>query len=143
MTPLQMFEKSDEFYINLGLEPNKMSYTGESIIERPESPLIVCHASAWDFCDGKDFRIKQCTSVNMVDFVTVHHEMGHIQYYIQYADQPLPFRRGANPGFHEAVGDLIALSVSTPQHLQKVSFPNCTLSPKCLKKKINAFLYFR
>lgn len=120
MTVKEMFEKSDQFYKNLGLESNEMSYTGQSIIERPEDRLIVCHASAWDFCDGSDFRIKQCTSVNMVDFVTVHHEMGHIQYYIQYKDQPLPFRRGANPGFHEAVGDLIALSVSTPQHLQKV-----------------------
>lgn len=51
----------------------------------------------------------------------VHHEMGHINYYILYKDQPLVLRKGANPGFHEAVGDLIALSVSTPQHLKKVN----------------------
>lgn len=100
---------------------NEMSYTGESIIEKPvDGRDIVCHASAWDFCDGTDFRIKQCTLVNMNHFVTVHHEMGHIQYYIQYADQPLTLRAGANPGFHEAIGDVIALSVSTPQHLEKV-----------------------
>lgn len=46
--------------------------------------------------------------------------MGHIQYYIQYKDQPLPLRAGANPGFHEAVGDLVALSVSNPSHLKKI-----------------------
>lgn len=46
--------------------------------------------------------------------------MGHIQYYILYKDQPTTFRVGANPAFHEAVGDLIALSVTTPTHLKKV-----------------------
>lgn len=120
-TVLQMFQESDRFYQDLGLKSNVMSYTGpKPIIEKPTDRDIVCHASAWDFCDGRDFRIKQCTLVNQKDLVTVHHEMGHIQYYIQYAGQPMPFRKGANPGFHEAIGDLIALSVSTPQHLQKI-----------------------
>lgn len=71
---------------------------------------------------GEDFRIKMCTSVNQEDFVTVHHEMGHINYFILYKDQPLVLRTGANPGFHEAVGDLIALSVSTPQHLERIGY---------------------
>lgn len=43
-------------------------------------------------------RIKMCTKVNMEDFVTIHHEMGHIQYYIQYKNQPYALRSGANPG---------------------------------------------
>lgn len=97
-----------------------MSYTGESVISKPSDRVIVCHASAWDFCDGKDYRIKQCTSVDHRNFITIHHEMGHIQYYILYKDQPIVFRTGANPGFHEAVGDLMALSVATPNHLEKV-----------------------
>lgn len=46
--------------------------------------------------------------------------MGHINYFILYKDQPLTLRTGANPAFHEAVGDLIALSVSTPKHLEKM-----------------------
>lgn len=61
-----------------------------------------------------------CTKVNNEDFITIHHELGHIMYYLLYKDQPLLFRTGANPGFHEAVGDTIALSVSTPQHLKTV-----------------------
>lgn len=61
-----------------------------------------------------------CTNINNEDFLTIHHEMGHIQYYIQYKELPVMLRTGANPGFHEAVGDAIALSVATPQHLQKV-----------------------
>lgn len=65
-------------------------------------------------------RIKQCTSVTMEQLFTVHHEMGHIQYYLQYKDQPVSFRSGANPGFHEAIGDVLSLSVSTPSHLEKI-----------------------
>lgn len=66
-------------------------------------------------------RIKQCTVVNMDDLITVHHEMGHVQYFLQYMDQPISFRDGANPGFHEAVGDVMALSVSTPKHLHSIN----------------------
>lgn len=65
-------------------------------------------------------RIKQCTRVTMDQLSTVHHEMGHIQYYLQYKDQPVSLRGGANPGFHEAIGDVMALSVSTPAHLHKI-----------------------
>lgn len=66
-------------------------------------------------------RIKQCTSVNMEDLVVAHHEMGHIQYFMQYKDLPVTFREGANPGFHEAIGDVLALSVSTPKHLHSLN----------------------
>ena len=61
-----------------------------------------------------------CTDITMEDLVTIHHEMGHIEYFMQYKDQPVVFRDGANPGFHEAIGDLMALSVSTPGHLHKI-----------------------
>lgn len=56
----------------------------------------------------------------MDDLITVHHEMGHVQYFLQYKDQPVSFRDGANPGFHEAIGDVMALSVATPKHLQSI-----------------------
>ncbi|XP_041788026.1 angiotensin-converting enzyme-like [Anopheles merus] len=115
----RMFEMSDEFYQSLGLPSSAMSYGAKAVIEKPPQK-IVCHASAWDFCDGEDFRIKMCTNINMRDFITVHHEMGHIMYYILYKDQPNLFRTGATPAFHEAVGDTIALSVTTPNHLRKV-----------------------
>ena len=44
-------------------------------------------------------------------------EQDHIQF--KNLSQPIIFRTGANPGFHEAVGDTIALSVNTPEHLYK------------------------
>lgn len=61
-----------------------------------------------------------CTNINFEDFVTIHHQMGHIQYFIQYKDQPITLRDGANPAFHEAISDTIALSVATPKHLEKL-----------------------
>ena len=61
-----------------------------------------------------------CTLINMGDFVTIHHELGHIYYYLLYWDQPKEYREGANQGFHEAVGDTLVLSVQTPDHLKSI-----------------------
>ena len=43
-------------------------------------------------------RIKMCTLVNVDNVYTVHHEMGHIQYAMQYKDHAFLFREGANSG---------------------------------------------
>ena len=65
-----------------------------------------------------------CMGVSQQDLITVSHEMGHAEYYLLYQDQPVEFRTGANPGFHEAVGDTIALSVMTPEHLKEIKLLN-------------------
>jgi peptidyl-dipeptidase A len=96
------------------------TFWDKSIIEKPiDGRDIVCHASAWDFFSPNDVRIKQCTRITMDHLFTVHHELGHIQYFLQYQHLPVVYRDGANPGFHEAIGDAIALSI-TPKHLKKV-----------------------
>nr|XP_020043995.1 angiotensin-converting enzyme isoform X2 [Castor canadensis] len=121
-TPKRMFEEADNFFTSLGLLPVPPEFWNKSMLEKPtDGREVVCHASAWDFYNGKDFRIKQCTTVNMEELVVVHHEMGHIQYFMQYKDLPVAFREGANPGFHEAIGDVLALSVSTPKHLHSLN----------------------
>nr|XP_046233461.1 angiotensin-converting enzyme [Scatophagus argus] len=118
---IRMFQESDKFFTSLGLLPMPQEFWDKSMLEKPsDGRRVVCHASAWDFYNRKDFRIKQCTVVTMDDLITVHHEMGHVQYFLQYKDQPVSFRDGANPGFHEAIGDVLALSVSTPKHLQSI-----------------------
>lgn len=94
----RVFHLADEYFVSLGMKPVPDSFWTDSMLEKPADRDVVCHASAWDFCNGKDFRIKQCTEVTMADFITAHHELGHIQYYMQYVDQPLVFRDGANPG---------------------------------------------
>jgi peptidyl-dipeptidase A len=116
-----MFHEADKFFTDLGMIPMPQEFFDETMFTKPEDGReVVCHASAWDFYNQKDFRIKMCTTVTQLDFITIHHEMGHIEYFLQYKGQPVAFREGANPGFHEAVGDTLALSVSTLDHLYKV-----------------------
>ncbi|XP_070546859.1 angiotensin-converting enzyme-like isoform X2 [Ptychodera flava] len=119
-TAMRMFEMADEFFQSLGFQPMPKSFWNKSVFVKPTDRDIVCHPSAEDFFTDKDVRIKMCTEVNMFDLYTIHHEMGHCQYYLSYRRQPIIFRAGANPAFHEAVGDTIALSVNTPKHLHSV-----------------------
>jgi len=116
-----MFEKAEEFFESIGLKSMPEEFWSGSIIKKPDDGRdLTCHASAWDFYNGKDFRIKQCTAIDQSDFETVNHEMGHIQYFLQYKKQPYLFRNGANPGFHEAVADILALAVNTPNSYQRL-----------------------
>lgn len=116
-----MVKIAENFFKSLGMEPLPQEFWNHSIFVKPtDGREINCHASAWDFLNGKDFRIKMCSEVNMNDLFIMHHEMGHIYYYIHYKDQPFQFKEGANPGFHEAIGDLMTLSVMTPSHLHKI-----------------------
>ena len=70
-----------------------------SILEKPKDRELICHASAWDFYDGKDFRIKQCTEVTMEHLLTAHHEMGHVEYYLQY--------KNVRPDYVKAIFDVV------------------------------------
>lgn len=96
----QMFQVSDEFFTSLGLPTNNMSFTGESIIEKPLNRTIRCRDPAWDFCDGHDFRLKMCTTIDEEDLTAVHYNMARIQYFIQYKSLPLTLRAPANPAFY-------------------------------------------
>uniref|UniRef100_A0A0B7B0W6 Angiotensin-converting enzyme n=1 Tax=Arion vulgaris TaxID=1028688 RepID=A0A0B7B0W6_9EUPU len=120
-TPVKIFQTADSFFQSLGMIKMPDTFWAKSMLEKPKDGRdVVCHASAWDFRNGVDFRVKQCTDITQEDLVTAHHEMGHVEYYLQYKHHPLPFRRGANPGFHEAVGDVISLSVQTPGHMKSI-----------------------
>ena len=67
----------------------------------------------------QDVRIKMCITPTEEDFKTIHHELGHIYYYLAYRKQPILFQTGANDGFHEAIGDTVALSM-TPSYLKQI-----------------------
>ncbi|NUT00760.1 MAG: M2 family metallopeptidase [Sphingomonas sp.] len=115
-TPEQMVKAGERFYTSLGFAPLPESFWTRSQITRPRDREVVCHASAWDVDNKDDLRIKMCTKVNADDFVTIHHELGHNFYQRAYNQQPFLYLNGANDGFHEAIGDFIALSV-TPEYL--------------------------
>lgn len=118
-TPEQMMKTGEGFFVSLGLDPLPKTFWERSMIVRPKDREVVCHASAWDVDNVQDVRIKMCTQINAEDFQTVHHEQGHNFYQRAYNKQDFLFRDGANDGFHEAIGDFIALSV-TPEYLKKL-----------------------
>ncbi len=117
--PLKMFKTGEGFYTSLGLAPLPATFWQRSQITRPRDREVICHASAWDVDNKDDLRIKMCTKVNGDDFVTIHHEMGHNYYQRAYNKLPYLYLNGANDGFHEAIGDFIALSV-TPDYLTQI-----------------------
>uniref|UniRef100_A0A6M2E0U0 Angiotensin-converting enzyme n=1 Tax=Xenopsylla cheopis TaxID=163159 RepID=A0A6M2E0U0_XENCH len=120
-TVVKLFELADDFFKSINLTGVPPSFWERSMLEKPaDGREVVCHASAWDFSKDSDVRIKMCTRLDTSDFQTIHHEMGHIQYFLQYEHLPVIYREGANPGFHEAIGDTIAMSAMTAKHLRKL-----------------------
>ncbi|HKP77319.1 MAG TPA: M2 family metallopeptidase, partial [Longimicrobiaceae bacterium] len=119
MDAVAMTRAAERFFTSLGFAPLPQTFWERSMLVKPRDRDVVCHASAWDIDDQEDVRIKACLEPTGEDFVTVHHEMGHNIYQRAYRRQPVLFRNGANDGFHEAIGDAIALSI-TPDYLKQV-----------------------
>ncbi|RYE89880.1 MAG: peptidase M2 family protein, partial [Myxococcales bacterium] len=117
--PVRMVKLAESFFTSLGMEKLPATFWERSMLTKPKDREVVCHASAWDPGYNGDLRIKMCIKVDEEDLVTIHHELGHDYYYQHYFKQPILFQSGANDGFHEAVGDTLALSV-TPAYLQKI-----------------------
>ncbi|MBA3940359.1 MAG: peptidyl-dipeptidase, partial [Sphingopyxis sp.] len=114
--PLDMVKAGENFYSSLGMAPLPDTFWKRSLFTKPADREVICHASAWDIDNKDDIRIKMCIKVNADDFTTIHHELGHNYYQRAYNKQPFLYLNGANDGFHEAIGDFVALSI-TPQYL--------------------------
>ena len=115
----EMVRYGERFFTSLGFDPLPKTFWDRSLFTKPKDREVVCHASAWDVDAVNDLRIKMCIEITEEDFQTVHHELGHNFYQRAYNQLPALFRDSANDGFHEAVGDTIALSV-TPKYLVTV-----------------------
>jgi len=116
---LGMVHYGINFFSSLGFSPPPETFWERSLFLKPRDRDVVCHASAWDIDNQEDVRLKMCIEIRDEDFVTIHHELGHNYYQRAYKDQSTLFQDSANDGFHEAVGDTIALSV-TPEYLKEV-----------------------
>jgi peptidyl-dipeptidase A len=116
---LDMVHYGESFFTSLGFAPLPDTFWQRSMFVKPRDRDVVCHASAWDIDSLDDLRVKLCLDITEEDFITVHHELGHNFYQRAYNKLPFIFRDSANDGFHEAIGDTIALSV-TPEYLVKI-----------------------
>jgi peptidyl-dipeptidase A len=133
-----MVKIGENFFTSLGFDPLPPSFWERSMFTRPRDREVVCHASAWDVNWDDDLRIKMCIEPTTDDLVVIHHELGHDFYYSQYYKMPILFQTsGANDGFHEAIGDTIALSV-TPQYLKDRGL--LTTLPQGDKGRIDALM---
>ncbi len=122
LSEVEMVEYAEDFFISIGFKPLPETFWERSLFVKPVDRSVVCHASAWNLDPANnDLRIKMCIEKNEEDFVTIHHELGHIFYYQAYNHLPTLFQGGANDGFHEAFGDLLSLSI-TPEYLKKIDF---------------------
>lgn len=119
IAPLEMVRIGERFYTSLGFAPLPPSFWDRSLFVRPRDREVVCHASAWDIDLEADVRVKMCIEQTAEDFATIHHELGHNFYQRAYKDLAVIFRDSANDGFHEAIGDTVALSV-TPEYLVRI-----------------------
>jgi peptidyl-dipeptidase A len=117
--PVGMVRIGERFFSSLGFAPLPGTFWERSLFVKPRDREVVCHASAWNVNSVDDLRIKMCIDVTAEDFTTIHHELGHNYYQRAYNTLPMAFRDSANDGFHEALGDTIALSV-TPEYLVRI-----------------------
>src|SRR5579864_2063228 len=115
-----MVKYGESFFSSIGFAPLPETFWQRSLFTKPQDRDVVCHASAWDVDEKNDLRIKMCIQITEEDFRVIHHELGHNYYQRAYNQQSPLFRGSANDGFHEAVGDTIALSV-TPEYLKTIS----------------------
>jgi peptidyl-dipeptidase A len=126
---ISMTRQAEGFFSSLGLDPLPETFWERSMFVQPRDREVVCHASAWNVDDVEDLRIKMCIEVNAEDFQVIHHELGHNYYQRAYNRQPHLFRGSANDGFHEALGDAVALSV-TPEYLLEIGLIDALPSPE-------------
>lgn len=125
----KMTKTAENFFVSLGMPALPASFYEKSLLEKPRDRDVVCHASAWHIDLKDDVRIKMCIKPEEDDFRTIHHELGHIYYYLAYKDQPVLFQGSANDGFHEALGDTIQLSI-TRKYLQDIGLLSSSSKPK-------------
>lgn len=118
-TPVKMTRTAEAFFTSLGLQELPNQFWQYSMLSKPADRDVVCHASAWPMDGQDDVRIKMCIQPSEEDFTTIHHELGHIYYFLAQKDLDFVFLGGAHDGFHEAIGDTITLSM-TPEYMQEI-----------------------
>ena len=116
---VEMVRIGERFFTSLGFDPLPATFWERSLFVKPSDRDVVCHASAWDIDAVDDLRIKMCIQANEEDFTTIHHELGHVFYDRAYNRLSPLYRDGANDGFHEGIGDTLALSI-TPDYLVRI-----------------------
>ena len=110
-----LMEQGERFYKSLGFGPLPASYWEKSsLYPLPEDAGYKKnnHASAWHMDLQEDVRCLMSIVPNRDMYETVHHELGHIYYFMAYTNPNVPplLREGANRAYHEGIGSLMGLA---------------------------------
>ncbi len=114
---------AEEFYVGLGFPRLPETFWSKSDLfpAKPgETRLKNSHASCWHVDLENDIRSLMSVEANPWWFTTAHHELGHAYYFIAYTRPEVPplLRIGANPAFHEGIGELIGLASGQMPYLK-------------------------
>ncbi|XP_063544050.1 angiotensin-converting enzyme-like isoform X1 [Cydia strobilella] len=124
-----LFDAVDGFHQSLGFESAIESYRGIT----DTMATANCLPSSHDMCDGANYRIKWCgekiTDV-AVGLSRAARLLGHVQYFKHYRHLPPLYRDGPNPAFHDAISDIVAVQLTSPNHLKTLRFLKVETSPQ-------------
>lgn len=121
--PEWIVKTAEQFYTGLGFPrlPDTFWTRSDLYPVKPGDPRKKnTHASCWHVDLDRDIRSLMSVEPNSYWFETSHHELGHGYYFISYTRPEVPplLRIGANPAFHEGMGELVALASSQVPYLQ-------------------------
>src|SRR5918994_936541 len=114
-SPEWIVRQGEGFYRSLGFDSLPASFWSKSSLYPlpPNAPYKKnTHASAWHLDLDRDVRSLMSVEPNREWYETVHHELGHVYYYMSYSrpDVPLVLRQGANRAYHEGIGSMMGLA---------------------------------
>lgn len=123
--PAWLVQRAEDFYVSLGFAPLPETFWERSDLYQlpPGSARRKnTHASAWHVDLERDVRGLMSVQADWSWFLTTHHELGHVYYYLAYGRPQVPpiLREGANRAFHEGIGSLIELAAGQPSYLAQL-----------------------
>jgi peptidyl-dipeptidase A len=124
-SPEWVIKTAERFYTGLGFSPLPATFWTLSDlypVKDGDPRKKNTHASCWHLDLENDIRSLQSIEPNDYWFKAAHHELGHAYYFMSYTRPEVPplLRIGANPAFHEGMGELIALASGQVPYLQSI-----------------------
>jgi peptidyl-dipeptidase A len=124
-SPEWIVKTAEQFFTGIGMDPLPDTFWTRSDlypVKPGETRKKNTHASCWHVDLERDIRSLMSVEANTQWFETTHHELGHGYYFMAYTRPEVPplLRIGANPAFHEGMGELISLACGQVPYLKTV-----------------------
>ncbi len=140
-----IIEQGERFYMSLGFSPLPLTFWGRSDLYRLPADANrrkTTEPSAWHIDLDQDVRAIMAVENDMRWFREVHRQLGHVYYDLSYARSEVRpiLRRGANRGFHGAIGILAELASSQMAYLLEIELIDAAEAPSEIRWLLNQAL---